>query len=162
MFTIKRSYKQNVTFVQKRSHHQTLRSQRKKFYQNSWEGNSDKGFHYSRMYFLFCPKGLIHSIFPPLRGKYYKKILSALCVSRERSERAVNIIFRKVPSKKWNLTFGSHMALRDIKHLRLKKNEFMSVSDTNDFKYYIINWYKARLRRNIMGNTKNLTQPMIQ
>ena len=111
---------------------ETLRSQRKKFYQNSLEGNSDKGFHYSRMYFLFCPKGLIHSIFPPLRGKYYKKILRALCVSRERSERAVNIIFRKVPSKKWNLTFGSHMALRDIEHLRSKKNEFMSVLDTNN------------------------------
>jgi hypothetical protein len=33
----------------------------------------------------------IHSIFPPLRGKYYKLNLSALCDLRERSERAVKI-----------------------------------------------------------------------
>ena len=34
----------------------------------------------------------LYSIFPPLRGKYYKQNLSALCVLRERSEWAVSLI----------------------------------------------------------------------
>ena len=34
-----------------------------------------------------CVAGLLYSIFPPLRGKYYKQRLSALCVLREPPQR---------------------------------------------------------------------------
>jgi len=44
-------------------------------------------------------KSLFHSIFPPLRGKYYKEKLSVLCVSSEQRERAVNLRIRKGASE---------------------------------------------------------------
>jgi len=37
-----------------------------------------------------CPKGWADSIFPPLRGKYYKLKTSAFSAASEHSERAVD------------------------------------------------------------------------
>jgi len=73
---------------------------------------------------------------------YCPKGLSALYVSREpprrRGERAVNIVFQSAHSKKGNLNFGAQMTFREINDLHAKKNESMSIFDSNDLKSIFI------------------------
>ncbi|MFH1883522.1 MAG: hypothetical protein ABIL62_12525, partial [Planctomycetota bacterium] len=64
---------------------------------------------------------MLHSIFPPLRGKYYKQILSALSGS---SEAGGKYYFLKGALKRWNLNFGSPTAFKEIRHLCAKKSNF--------------------------------------
>ncbi|MFH1351548.1 MAG: hypothetical protein ABII26_11545, partial [Pseudomonadota bacterium] len=63
-----------------------------------------------------------------------KKILSAL---RGSSEAGGKNYFLKGTFKKWNLNFSSQMASIEIRHLRSKKNELISILDSNERGYKI-------------------------
>jgi hypothetical protein len=83
-----------MTIIQKRITAESQRTQRINFIRIPERGILINDISTWEMHCL-CPKDFDHSIFHPLRGKYYKKELSVLCALRERSERAVNYQFYK-------------------------------------------------------------------